>query len=357
GDDLSVRLWQVADGAFMGRLDGHAQAVRALRELPDGEIISGDDAGEIRRWRRPAHGRRMLEERFWSRLGGALLAGPAGRLAVTDAAGDTALVSVTPELEVVQRLPGGFEPLGFTEDARYLFTLTRSNEVLRWQLPAGPSQVAWSASAQGVQSVGATVLSKDAAWLAFADGEAGAALVHLPEARLVQRVPTSKRINALAIHVPARRWAFGGDDGWLRLGELRLSGPIGLMSRDLGSPVNALAISSDGQSLTALLEDGQLLALAIPALAVLHSRRIEGTSHALRFDSFGRRLLIPAVAGGVLILDGKGEETARLRPFDYGFSRAGSATVDVATSPEGNWVAAINGEGQIRVLPTSSFIP
>jgi WD40 repeat protein len=50
GNDLAVRLWDVATGRLVRELTGHTSHVYTLAQHPDGHLLSGDQEGNLKEW-------------------------------------------------------------------------------------------------------------------------------------------------------------------------------------------------------------------------------------------------------------------------------------------------------------------
>jgi WD40 repeat protein len=340
GDDRTLRTWQVTDAGLtpLAVQHGHVGAVAALTVLPDGRVVTGDRAGDLRVWPAemhddaglPAHegaitglafspdGRRLVSSsttdrsvRLWDPIGGELLATlpvVADDLAVTTSAFVTASQWASPAVRLWDLERG--EALREFSIKAHCLAVGRDGQTLLAGAFAGPLQ--------GIDLVTGQVRELDfppCGWAltlgadgrkAFAGGQHwnGDLLVHdLVDGGTKPLEGHSDSIQSMALTADGERLVTASLDGTLRLWDTRERRCLAVL-RGHEKGVQAVALLPDDSRIVSGSDDGTVrlwdLASGVPVAT-------------LRGHASGVRALAVSPGGDVIV---SGDLDGRLRFWD-----------------------------------------
>lgn len=160
---------------------------------------------------------------------------------------------------IVASLDGPGCALAFNPDLEMLAVGTERGSVQLWNRDVLHGVRSGEKTADTLPAHGGvvTTLASRASWLVTAGTDRRLCLWSLPDANLVQTMPTETIVRSLAFSPDARTFAAAGEDGGIALYEIPSLKPLGKL---LGHTdwVTALAFSPDGQELAAGAYDGQV---------------------------------------------------------------------------------------------------
>ena len=309
--DRRIGLWSLTAGSGPQYFPGHREAITALAISPDGQILAtgaGFTETNIKLWEVPSfralgelagHDRWIVDLKF----------SPDGQTLASGSADQTVRlwdVAAKSSKWVSRRLPQEVWRVGFAPDGRRLFSGSGDGWIHRWSLdaPQAPRDV-WCSQA-GLEPI--TV------------------------------APDGKQFAGIR-------------QGGVYLGEAR-DGALASQFPELGTNNTCLLFSSDGQSLFAGTQSGEVQVWSVPGRRLV--RTLRGSAEPvrrLRQDAQGRLLVVgqwgkdiqagfPYRIGVWNVADWQ-EQKSWMVP--------GLGGVAYAVSPDGRWLAAGHGYGPLQL--------
>jgi WD40 repeat protein/serine/threonine protein kinase len=183
GDDRIVRVWDLASGDLVARLEGHTGAVQGLAFLPDRRLVSGDVNGDIKVW--DVAGQK--EQPGWGGPKGnirQLTLSPDGQTLGACTPSGIFLWSIARGKGIGQVSPKAAEhSASFSPDGKTLVTGSLDVRVKLWDLERNSEEVG---TAYQPGPIGAVAVPEDARWLVTAQDQGRVGLYEGATGRLVR---------------------------------------------------------------------------------------------------------------------------------------------------------------------------
>jgi WD40 repeat protein len=241
-DDGTLRVWDLARGAFLQVLDGHTDSVTAMAVLPDARVVTGSDDGTLRVWDL-ARGASLQVLAGHTDSVTAIAVLPDARV-VTGSDDETLRVwdlARGVSLQVLEGHTDSVTAIAVLSDARVV--TGSDDETLRvWDLPSGAVVQVLHGHTDSVNALAAlpnacVISGSEDGTLRVWDLARGTAV------QVLQGHTDS--VNALAV-LPNARVVSGGDDRTLRVWDLARGAMVQVLHGHADS-VNAFAVLPDGR--------------------------------------------------------------------------------------------------------------
>ncbi len=325
GQDPTIKLWSLADGALLKTLTGHSSGVCAVAISRDGRLLaSGGDDQTIRLWSLP-EGTLLKTLEGHSSSVSALAISPDGRLLLSGCnweRGGRPKLTPTPEDHTIKfwSLPDGvllktltgnsaFVPaLAISRDGRLLGSASYDGSIRLWSLPDGALLRTLTGHSGAVESI---AISRDGRLLASASDDRTIKLWSLPDGALRETLTGhSGAVESVAISPDGRLLASGSGETYRGttaldtgvLGIVKLwSLPDGhLLETIVGHSrlVSSLAISPDGRLLASASDDRTIQLRSLPdgkqvPLCLVDLAASPSTARGIQYNSGGGSYTAP----------------------------------------------------------------
>ena len=340
GDD-TARLWDVATGKEIRRLAGHSSSVYSVAFSPDGRwALTGSGDKTARLWE-VATGKEIRRLVGHSSSVWSVAFSPDGRWALTGSGDKTARLwelATGKEIRRVEGNSGDITPVAFSPDGRWALTGGGDNTARLWEVATGREIHRLEGHSRFVDSV---AFSPDGRWAFTSSLDQTARLWDLVTGQEIRRLEVHSYVQSVAFS-PNGRWVLtGSQDNTARLWEVATGKEIRRLAGH-SSSVHSVAFSPDGRSaLTGSDETPRLWDLSTGQQV----RRLEGHSGWVSSVAFSR--------DGRWALTGSEDTTAWVREVATGQIRhlAGhtKGVRSVAFSPDGRWALTGSIDKTVRL--------
>jgi len=353
GGDKTVRIWNVATGKELYRLEGHTDKVHSAALSPDGQLlVTGSADKTIRLWDM-ASGKELRRMAQPGAVFGVVFSRDGKTLAVGglnpgDAAnyGLLQLWDTTPEIKPRRRIPVpyGVGHIAVSRDGRTL-AATQGSSIRLWDVITGKEK---RLNEEPDGRINSLAVSPDGGTVAVGGGGESIRLCDIATGRVIRRFP----LDPDTPHV--RGMAFSPDGKNLASASVLFTEtgiqPRGFDLWDLSSGERTRRAPDENVWCLALSPDGKTLATGFKEIKLWDAatgkelRRLPGTrAFSLAFSADGKFLAVLGAAGNVILWDvaaGKEKRTLSLsdRPFHA-----------LALSPAGNLLATASFTSKDRI--------
>lgn len=342
-EDATVKIWNL-DGELVNNLNGDIGGFQALLWTDAGQIIAGDEQGQIYLWE--ASGRAITTLTAQRSAVTALDVSPDGQTLV--AVGEDRQVKlynlVSNELNLIRAFEAHEGPIynvRFTPDGQQLITVGDDKVVRLWQLDGTSS--AHLVGHTGL--VAALAINASGDMIATSGGDRAVRLWDLQRDNLHVLLDHRGPVNAVAVAPNSQLIASGGSDA-----KLKLWTPQGALVTSLSGhkdAINALAFDTQGKQLASASADGTVriwrrLDTDSPNSTVLQGHA--GGVNGVAFHPDGEML---ASVGEDHTLRLWRSDGALLRTLEA--HRDGAFGVDF--SPDGQWLVTTGWDHLVRIWP------
>jgi WD40 repeat protein len=315
-DDNTIRLWDVASGKELRRLEGHTRAVQSVAFSPDGRSLASG-SGDI---------------------------SPDGRSLASGSGDKTIRLWDVASGKELPRLEGHTEPVrsvAFAPDGRSLASGSTDNTIRLWDLSSGKELLRLEGHTEPVRSV---AFAPDGRSLASGSKDNTIRLWDLASGKELRRLQGhTGPVDSVAVAPDGRSLASGSKDGTIRLWDLA----SGRELRRLEGHTNvvwSVAFSPDGRSLASGSWDGTIRLWDVSSGKEL--RRLEGQTgfvYPVAFSPDGRSLASGSQDNTIRLWDlSSGKELRRLEGHT-------DNVTSVAFAPDGRSLASASWDGTVRL--------
>ena len=332
GYDKTARLWEVATGKEIRRLEGHSDGVTSVAFSPDGRWALTGSLDKIARLWDVATGQEIRRLEGHSSQVTSVAFSPDGRWALTGSWDKTARLWDLSTGQEIQRLEGHSDhvtSVAFSADGRWALTGSWDKTARLWEVATGQEIRRMEGHSGWVTSV---AFSDDGRWALTGSLDNTARLWDVATGQEVRRLEGhSSQVGSVAFS-PDGRWALTGSwDKTARLWEVATGKEIRRLEGH-SSWVESVAFSPDG--LLALTGSDDNTARVWEVATGQEIQRLEGHSDWLTSVAFS--------ADGLWALTGCSDNTARLWDVATGkeiqrLEGHSERVVSVALSPDGRW--------------------
>jgi WD40 repeat protein len=348
-DDHMVRVWHVATGRLIRRLEGHSSAVTAVAISPDGSAIaSASNDRTVRLW--DAHSGRLLRT-----LQGhvyyvyAVAFDPQGRWLATASWDRTIALWDAGSGVLVKKLRGhsaAIRSIDFSRDGKTLASGSDDQTVRLWSVDTGKELKVLVGHAG---SVSAVRFRPDGGWLFSGSTDQTVRMWRLPDGAVVRKLGDCGG-PVLSLAVSAYRQILGGGCG--AGGSVLWDIPTNAQLRrssDHAAETRAIAFSPDGRIVATGSEDGSIIVADVATGRALVSLSAN-VAHlqAVAFSPDGGMLATASRDERVLIWQDAGDHKTLSRVLVGGPLRT------LAFSPDGTAIATGGEDGKVAVWDLGS---
>jgi WD40 repeat protein len=385
GSDGAVRLWDVATGRELRRLEGHTDSVQSVAFGPDGRILaSGGKDNLVRLWRLDT-GRELYSLKGHTDFVRSVVFSPDGQTLASGAGDKTVRLWDVHTGQPRMTLPGPADPVLFFASNDNLQAVGAKGESLsEWKVstgeelsqgmveaqqdatakaPTAPSQATEpqkplnragkrrSLQHMAEQQDPLSVSSPDGALVA-SGGSDNTIRLREPSGRVLRKFEGhTAPVHALAFSPDGRTLASGGGDNSVRLWDIATGRALSRLEGNL-SPVWSVAFSRDGRTLASAGSD-TLIHLWDPGSGN-ELRRLEshtGPVRAVAISGDGRLLASGGEDGAVYLWEPRtGHQPRRLEGHT-------GPVYAVAFSPDGSLLLSGGSDASLRLWKTSNGQP
>src|SRR5271157_837303 len=349
GRDDTARLWEVATGKEIRRLEGHSDEVLSVAFSPDGRWALTGSADQTARVWDLATGHEMRRLEGHSNSVTSVAFSPDGRWALTGSWDKTARVWEVATGQEIRRLEGHSGPVysvAVSPDGRWALTGSQYNTPRVWDLATGKEIRRLEGHSGPVNSV---AFSPDGRWALTGGVDQTARLWDVATGQEIRRLEGhSSNVNSVAFS-PDGRWALTGSaNKTARVWDLATGHEIRRLEGH-SDWVNSVAFSPGGR--WALTGSKDQTARVWEVATGREIRRLEVDSEGVASAAsspYGRQVLTEEVEGLTV-----GVESVAFSPDGRSAPTPGSqqfpGIISVAFSPDGRWALTGSADQTARV--------
>ena len=345
-EDHEVRLWQVATGRLIRRLEGHSSAVTAVAFSPDGNTIdSASNDRTVRLWdARSGRPLRTLQGHVYHVY--AIAFDPRrGWLATASWDRTIQLWDVTTG-DLVKKLRGhgaAIRAIDFSRDGKLLASGSDDQTVRLWNVDTGEKLKVLEGHAGPVNAVR---FRPDGEWLFSGSADHTVRMWRLPDATIVRKVgDCGAAVLSLAVSANGQILGGGCGDGGSVLWDMGTATEI-RRTRNHKDETRAIAFSPDGRMVATGAADASILVEDVATGRVLVSLSANlAHLEAVAFAPDGKTLATAARDGRVRIWQDAGDHKALNRVLIGGQGPLRT----LAFSPDGKVLATGGEDGKVAL--------